>query len=111
MKSCNEESDERYFLEIDIKYHENLHKTQNGMSFLPERMKIEKVEKLGANLHIKLNKYSHTRFKASLKLWASVKKVHKMTQFNKKAWLKQYIDMNTDLRKTTKMILCKTFSS
>ena len=53
MKSCNEESDERYFLEIDIKYPENLHKTQNSMPFLPERMKLEKLDKLVANLHDK----------------------------------------------------------
>ena len=31
-----------------------------------------------------------------------MKKVHKMTKFNKNAWLKPYIDMNTDLRKKAK---------
>ena len=51
IKSYNEESKEKYFLEIDIQYHENLHQTQSNLLFLLERMKIEKVEKLVANLH------------------------------------------------------------
>ena len=31
-----------------------------------------------------------------------LKKLHKVTKFNQKAWLKQFIDMNNDLRKTAK---------
>ena len=31
-----------------------------------------------------------------------VKKVHKGIKFNQNAWLKPYIDMNTDLRKKGK---------
>ena len=38
-ESYNEESDEGYFLEVDIQYPQNLHKTQNDLLFLPERMK------------------------------------------------------------------------
>ena len=34
-----------------------------------------------------------------------------MIQFNQKTWLKQYIDMNTDLRKGAKMILKKAFQA
>ena len=30
-------------------------------------------------------------------------------QFNQKAWLKPYIDMNVELRKQSKMILTKIF--
>ena len=33
--SYNEEGDERYFLESDIHYHENLQKSQNDLLFLP----------------------------------------------------------------------------
>ena len=49
IKSYNEESDKGYFFEVDVQYLENLH----NLPFLPERMKIEKFEKLVANLHDK----------------------------------------------------------
>ena len=51
IKSYNEESDERYLLEVDIQYPEELHELHNDLPFLPERMKLEKVEKLVTNLH------------------------------------------------------------
>ena len=38
-----------------------------------------------------------------------LKKVHRVIKFNQNAWLKPYIDMNTDVRKKQKMILKKTF--
>ena len=51
IKSYNAESDEGYFLKVDVKYPENLHNLHNDLPLLPERMKIEKVEKLLGNLH------------------------------------------------------------
>ena len=54
IKSYNEKSIEVYFLEVDIQ--ENWYNVQNYLPFLPERMKIEKVEKPVTNLHIK-NEY------------------------------------------------------
>ena len=53
VKNYDEESDEGYFLEVDVGYLENLHELHNDLPFLPERMKIGKVEKLAANLHYK----------------------------------------------------------
>ena len=46
---------------IDVQYAENLHELHNDLSFLPERMKIEKVEKLVANLHNKTEYIIHIR--------------------------------------------------
>ena len=40
-----------------------------------------------------------------------LKKVHKVLQFNQEAWLKPYIEMNTELRKKPKMVLKNTFLS
>ena len=43
IRSYNEESDERYFLQEVIQYLENLDDLHINLSFLPEGMKIEKV--------------------------------------------------------------------
>ena len=51
---------------------------------------------------------SHKNFKTCVKSWISIKKVHTITQFNQEAWLKDYIDMKTELRKQAKTILKKT---
>ena len=53
IKSYNEKSKEEYFFEVDRQCPENLHNVQNDLAFLPERVKIEKVEKLVADLHHK----------------------------------------------------------
>ena len=38
-------------------------------------------------------------------------RVHMVMEFNQKAWLKPYIDMNTELRAKAKNDLKRTFSS
>ena len=92
IKNYNEESDEGYFLEVNVQYLEKLHELHNDLPFLPEIMKIRKVEKLVANLHDK-TEYGHGLV---------LKKFHRVITFNQNAWLKPYIDMNTDLRKKAK---------
>ena len=47
------QSDEGYFPEVNVQYLEKLHELHNDLPFSPERMKIEKAEKLVANLHDK----------------------------------------------------------
>ena len=46
----NEENDEEYFLKVDVQYPEKIHELHNDLPFFPERMKIEKFEKLVTNL-------------------------------------------------------------
>ena len=68
--------------------------------FLPERMKIEKVEKSVTNLLDKSEYVTHIRnFKQALNHGLVLKKVHKVIKFSQNGWLKPCIDMNTDLRK------------
>ena len=43
IKNYKEESDEGYFLKVDIEYLQKLHKVHNDLLFLPERMKTKKV--------------------------------------------------------------------
>ena len=51
-KKCNEDSDERYFLEVDTQYPEKLHNFHND---LPERMKTEKLKNLQLTCMVKKN--------------------------------------------------------
>ena len=46
IKTYNEERDKGYFLKVDVQYLEKLYELHNDLPFLPERMKIEKEEKL-----------------------------------------------------------------
>ena len=40
IKNYNEESDEGFFLEVDVQYLEKLYEIHNDLLFLPERIKI-----------------------------------------------------------------------
>ena len=61
-------------------------------------MEFEKVEKLLANLYEKTEYVIHIwSLKPVLNDGLVLKKVIKVIKFNQNAWLKTYIDMNTDL--------------
>ena len=69
-------------------------------------MKIEKIGKLVVNLHDKKEYIIYIRdLKQTLNQGLVLKKVDKVIKFDQKAWLKSYIDMNTELRKKKRMIL------
>ena len=66
-------------------------------------MKIDKCKKLVCNLHNKKKYVVHIKsLKQALNHGLKLKKVHRIIEFNQKAWLKPYIDMNTKLRKLAK---------
>ena len=44
-------SKSKVLLKIDVQYTEELNEIHNDLPFLPERMRVEKVEKLVPNLH------------------------------------------------------------
>ena len=63
-------------------------------------MKINKCNKLVCNLYDRNNYFVHIRaLKQALNHGLILKKAHRVIQFNQEAWLKEYIDMNTELRK------------
>ena len=93
-------SDRGYILEVDVDYPSKLHKLHSDMPFLPEKMKIDKTQKLVCNLHDKKKYVVHISIlKQALSHGLKLKKVHRVIEFNQEAWLKKYIDMNTELRK------------
>ena len=74
-------------------------------------MKIEKCEKLVVNLHVKSEYIINIRnLKEALNHGlAVIKKVNNVIKFNQRALLKQYINLNTFLRKAAKIDFKKTF--
>ena len=68
--------------------------------FYLKKMKIEKVEKLVAKLYDKDEYVIHiTNLKQALNYGVVLKRVHRFIKFNRKAWLRPYIDISTDLGK------------
>ena len=69
IKSYNEESDEGYFLEIDVQYPEEINKRHNDWPFFPGTMKkLKKLESFLLIYKIKQNTYySRNKFKESIK--------------------------------------------
>ena len=93
-------NDKGYILEVDVDYPSKLHKLHSDMPLLPEKMKIEKTQKLVCNLHDKKKYVVHISIlKQALNHGLKSKKVHRVIEFNQEAWLKKYIDINTELRK------------
>ena len=82
----------------------------SDLPFLPERMKIDKCNKLVCNLYDKKCYVVDIRsLKQAVNHGIILKKVHRIIQFNQEAWLKPYIDMNTELRKQAKNDFEKDF--
>ena len=109
-----------YFLEVDLDYPEELHEEHKDYPLAPEKIKIEEellspysleikkennikvggINKLVQNLLSKKNYVVHYR---NLRYYLSqgliLKKVHKILEFKQSAWMKPYIDFNTQKRK------------
>ena len=110
IKNYNENSDVGYFLEVDIEYPKQLWSSHKDLPFLPERKKLEKVEKLVCSIEDKEKYVIHIRaLKQALNHGLILKDVHRVIKFNQEAWLKPYIDMNTKLRKEAKNDFEKDF--
>ena len=73
-------------------------------------MKIDQCKKLVCNLRNKKKYVLHIRsLKQALNHGLKLKKFHRIIEFNQEAWLKPYIDMNTELRKIAKNDFVKDF--
>ena len=93
-------SDKGYILEVDVDYPSKLQIYHSDMPFSPERMKIDKTQKLVCNLRDKKKYVVYISIlKQALNNGLKLKKVRRLIKFNQEAWLKKYVDINTELRK------------
>ena len=110
IKNYDEDINNGYFLEVHAKYQKNLFSLHGDLPFSPERKKIEKCNKLVCDFYDKKNYAVHIKaLKQALNNGLIPKKVHRVIQFNQKAGLKPYIDMNTKSRKEAKNDFEKDF--
>ena len=71
------------FFEIDVQYSEKLHEFHNDLPFSPERIEIQKVEKLVTNVHDKTEYAIHIRnLKKAVNHRLVLKNVHRVIKFN-----------------------------
>ena len=97
IKSYDENGNIGYFLEVDIDYPKELFNLHKDLPFLPESKKVNNVEKLICDIKDKKKYVIHiTALKQALNNGLRLTNVHRIIKFKQKAWLKVYIDMNTD---------------
>ena len=93
IKKYNENNKKGYILEVDVKYTKKLHDSHSDLPFLPRRIKIDKCKKLVCNLQNKKKYVVHIKsLKQALNHGLKFKNIHRIIEFNQKAWLKR-IDM------------------
>ena len=120
IKNLQDDSATGYMFEVDLVYPKNLHmdKMHDNFPLAPETIKIEKdmlsphqqnlgdklnvsygSEKLCLTLRDKTKYICHYKnLKFYLNQGLKLRKIHNILQFDQKAWLKPYIDLNTKLR-------------
>ena len=93
VKSYNKNSNKGYILKVDVDYVElqNLH---CNLPFLPEKMVVNNTKKLICNLQDKKDYVVHINV-----LKQALDNSLKLIKFDQEAWLKEYINFNTELRK------------
>ena len=100
VKVYNKNDNKGYIFEVDVDYPNKLQNLHSDLPFLPERMVINNTKKLVCNLNDKKNHVVHINvLKQALDHGLKLRKVHRVIEFDQEAWLKEYIDVNTELRK------------
>ena len=104
IKNYNKNSDEGYFLEVDVEYPKHYRVHIKIYHFYLNEKKLEKLEKRVCSIEDKEKYVIHIRaLKQVLNNGLKLKRVQRVIKFKQKAWLETYIDMNTKLRKEAKM--------
>ena len=99
-----------YIFEVDLEYPKSLWEEHNDYPLAPERIKINKVDKLFSSL---LPKPHYVLLYKNLKQYLEngliIKKVHRGIKFYQSCWMEPYIRKNTVLRKEAKNAFEKDF--
>ena len=100
VKDYNKNNNKGYILDVNVDYTNKLQNLHSDLPFLPERMIINNTIKLVCNLNDKKDYIVHINvLKQALDHGLKLRKVHRVIEFDQEAWLKEYIDVNTELRK------------
>ena len=90
-------TDKGYILEVDVSYPKELHNSHNDLPFMCKRMEINGIEKQVPNLYDKKGYVIHIRaLDQVLSHGLRLDRIHQ--SFDQSAWMKTYIDFNTQLR-------------
>ena len=96
-------TDKGYLLEVDVSYPSDLHDSHNDLLFMCGRTEINHVEKLVPNLYDKKNYIIHIRaLDQALAHGLILERIYRVIEFDQSAWMKPYIDFNTQLRTKAK---------
>ena len=92
-----------YIFYVDVTYPKELYELHKDLPFLSDRMEVNNVDKLVANIYHKTNYIIRINaLREALNHGLISKKVYSVISFNHAAWLNPYIDMNTELRTQAK---------
>ena len=99
-----------FIFEVDLDYPSSLWDLHNDYPLAPEKIKIDKIDKLICSFLPKTHYVLHYKnLKQYLQEGMILKKVHRGIKFYQKPWMEPYIRKNTDLRKDAKNAFEKDF--
>ena len=100
LQNWKSNSKKGYIIELDLEYPKELHDLHNSYPLAPEKIKVNKIDKLIPNLYDKKKYICHIKnLQLYVDLGLKIKKIHRILEFDQRPWMKSYIEFNTELRK------------
>ena len=99
------DTNQGYIFEVDLDYSDTLWKSHNDYPLAPEKVKVDKIEKLIRSFKPKTNYVLHYKsLKQYLQEGMILKKVHRGIKFTQSNWMEPYIMNNSVFGKTIENI-------